>query len=252
MSQPYQISKQTVKDLETALNAKQDLLTAGTGIVIENNVISSTSVVEDASETQKGIIRLATSQEAAQGTDTSLAMSPFSVKTIVSESVGKSVQLGFNGTLTGDTLTFVPDQDTYDIKQGYDYEIDLLFPAAGTLPDSTKLVIKNGEETIQILNVKHADANSSVTYGDMKQICRYDNDIGWRWVFNARFSVTDTGIKVFVIPSTVVSLEIDDSAYEKIANKVTTLSSASTDTQYPSAKCVYDMIGNVETALSEV
>ena len=33
---------------------------------------------------------------------------------------------------------------------------------------------------------------------------------------------------------------------------VTTLSSASTDSQYPSAKCVYDIIGNVETLLSEV
>ena len=36
------------------------------------------------------------------------------------------------------------------------------------------------------------------------------------------------------------------------ANLVTTLSSSSTDSQYPSAKCVYDIIGNVETLLSEV
>ena len=33
---------------------------------------------------------------------------------------------------------------------------------------------------------------------------------------------------------------------------VTSLSSASTNTQYPSAKCVYDIIGDVETLLSEV
>lgn len=37
---------------------------------------------------------------------------------------------------------------------------------------------------------------------------------------------------------------------EKISNKVTSLSASSTDTQYPSAKCVYDMIGNVETLLA--
>ncbi len=36
------------------------------------------------------------------------------------------------------------------------------------------------------------------------------------------------------------------------ANLVTTLSSSSTDSQYPSAKCVYDIIGDVETLLSEV
>ena len=33
---------------------------------------------------------------------------------------------------------------------------------------------------------------------------------------------------------------------------VTTISADSTDTQVPSAKCVYDLIGNVETLLSEV
>lgn len=39
---------------------------------------------------------------------------------------------------------------------------------------------------------------------------------------------------------------------ETPTNKVTSLSSSSTDTQYPSAKCVYDLIGDIETLLSEV
>ena len=39
---------------------------------------------------------------------------------------------------------------------------------------------------------------------------------------------------------------------ENSSNKVTSLSASSTDTQYPSAKCVYDMIGDVETLLSQV
>lgn len=45
---------------------------------------------------------------------------------------------------------------------------------------------------------------------------------------------------------------IDESAvtYEQTTNKVTSLSSNSTDTQYPSAKCVYDLIGDVETLLA--
>lgn len=37
---------------------------------------------------------------------------------------------------------------------------------------------------------------------------------------------------------------------EDLTNKVTGLSSLSTDTQYPSAKCVWDMIGDVESALA--
>ena len=39
---------------------------------------------------------------------------------------------------------------------------------------------------------------------------------------------------------------------EDTANKVTSLSSSSTDTEYPSAKAVYDVVGNVESALSSI
>lgn len=42
----------------------------------------------------------------------------------------------------------------------------------------------------------------------------------------------------------------DLNSTEKISNKVTTLSSSSTDTQYPSAKCVYDLIGNIITIIN--
>jgi len=37
---------------------------------------------------------------------------------------------------------------------------------------------------------------------------------------------------------------------EDKSNKVTSISSSSTDTQYPSAKCVYDLIGNINTILA--
>ena len=39
---------------------------------------------------------------------------------------------------------------------------------------------------------------------------------------------------------------------EDITNKVTTLDSTSIDTQYPSAKCVYDLVGNVESLLASL
>ena len=37
---------------------------------------------------------------------------------------------------------------------------------------------------------------------------------------------------------------------EATSNKVTSLSSNSTDTQYPSAKCVYDLLGDVESLIN--
>ena len=42
------------------------------------------------------------------------------------------------------------------------------------------------------------------------------------------------------------------SGKEDTTNKVTSLSSSSTDTEYPSAKCVYDLVGDIETILASI
>ena len=42
------------------------------------------------------------------------------------------------------------------------------------------------------------------------------------------------------------------SGYQTTSNLVTSISSQSTDIQYPSAKCVYDIIGNIESLLAQV
>lgn len=44
----------------------------------------------------------------------------------------------------------------------------------------------------------------------------------------------------------------DLSGKESTSNKVTSISSLSTDTQYPSAKCVYDLIGDIESILESL
>ena len=51
---------------------------------------------------------------------------------------------------------------------------------------------------------------------------------------------------------TVITSHQDISGKEDASNKVTSLSNSSTDTQYPSAKCVYNIVGNIETLLSEI
>lgn len=48
------------------------------------------------------------------------------------------------------------------------------------------------------------------------------------------------------------NVRIDGNYVETQNNKVTSLSSLSTDTEYPSAKCVYDLIGDVETLLASI
>lgn len=51
-------------------------------------------------------------------------------------------------------------------------------------------------------------------------------------------------------PDTLYAIDETPGAFEETANKVTSLSSSSTNTQYPSAKCVYDLVGDIETLLN--
>ena len=39
---------------------------------------------------------------------------------------------------------------------------------------------------------------------------------------------------------------------EIVSNKVSSISAASTNAQYPSAKCVYDIVGNIESTLDAI
>jgi len=71
-------------------------------------------------------------------------------------------------------------------------------------------------------------------------------------------SVTYKDIDLLSQKSSVAGTEkipVSDTQYvtlEQIAlsKVVTSVSSSSTDTQYPSAKCVYDLVGNIETLLA--
>ena len=49
-----------------------------------------------------------------------------------------------------------------------------------------------------------------------------------------------------------IQLGADISGFEDSNNKVITIDENSTDTQYPSAKCVYDLIGDVEDILADI
>jgi hypothetical protein len=63
------------------------------------------------------------------------------------------------------------------------------------------------------------------------------------------YTKPSTGIPAFDIESGVIP---DISGKENISNKVASISSSSTDTQYPSAKCVYDLVGDIETILTSI
>jgi len=81
---------------------------------------------------------------------------------------------------------------------------------------------------------------------------------GWGFTKNAG---TITGITMngaskgtsgVVDLGTVITSHQDISGKEDSSNKVTSLSASSTDTQYPSAKAVYDLVGDIETILASI
>lgn len=54
------------------------------------------------------------------------------------------------------------------------------------------------------------------------------------------------------VDADVSALNTELSNKQSTSNLVTSLSSSSTDVQYPSAKCVYDLVGDVETLLAVI
>lgn len=226
-------------DVKKAIQSANDAKLWAVGTITEKPEGSSkywaeqaqqTSQVYDASETVKGIVRLATSKEAKAGLNDTTAITPLKLKQNIVDNVGRINQLGFNGVLQSGVITFTPDQGTYELKVGYEYEIDLLFSAVGIIPDNTQLKIVNGTNTINIVNVLDSDYSKPTTYKAMKQVCRYDTEIGWRWIFNVRYSVASDGSKVFVMPATSINLS------SSIAQDLT---KPSADT-VPSTKAVSD------------
>ena len=76
----------------------------------------------------------------------------------------------------------------------------------------------------------------------------YYDGTNWKLQINTQKTVTFASIAGQPTDNSNLSTALG--AKEDSVNKVTSLSSNSTDTQYPSAKCVYDMIGNVESVLT--
>lgn len=246
---------ENMADVKNAVQSANDAKLWAVGTITEQPEGSSkywaeqaqqAAQVYDASETVKGIIRLATSEEAKAGLDDKTAITPLKLKQNIVDNVGRVNQLGFNGVLQSGVITFTPDQGTYELKAGYEYEIDLLFSAVGVISDDTQLKIVNGTDTINIVNVLDSDYSKPTTYKAMKQVCRYDTEIGWRWIFNVRYSVASDGSKVFVMPSTATNVDTTD-----IYNKIDTKQDISTAINYNNiSNCITEIPQDIKLELN--
>lgn len=69
-------------------------------------------------------------------------------------------------------------------------------------------------------------------------------------VDNLETTINNINISISNLETLINTIEASLSNYELLSNKVTSISSTSTDSEYPSAKCVYDLVGNVEDILT--
>lgn len=136
---------------------------------------------------------------------------------------------------------FVPQTRTVNGK-ALSNNITLAASDVGALPDSTVIpTVYNGTLTIQKngANVQTFTANQSTNVTANIAVPTDTNDL------------TNGAGYITGITSSDVTTALGFTP-ENVANKVTSISSSSTDTEYPSAKCVYDIIGDIESLLSEV
>lgn len=92
--------------------------------------------------------------------------------------------------------------------------------------------------------------NSILTIGDIYDYLRL-NTYNLAVISNQRGNEFTVGYDTLTYKKSDTTI-VDLLSMQTTANLVTSLSSSSTDAQYPSAKCVYDLIGDIETLLSNI
>ena len=93
-----------------------------------------------------------------------------------------------------------------------------------------------------IVNSKDSTATDEHLYLATKEIGAYPVDEDTLTVANDKLAIKGNGVTWAKLATTVQDI-IDEK--EVASNKVTSVSASSTNTQYPSAKCIYDLIGDI-------
>lgn len=121
--------------------------------------------------------------------------------------IGEQLILGANGTLEGGNYNFVVEDAEEFIsykKNGTKFLVDLLLPLSGDLIGSNKMSITFGDTTYWVFNVlqgktEHASIN------DLRQVQRYTNDLGYRWVCEMTYFENADLAGFAIIPTVSVS-----------------------------------------------
>lgn len=122
--------------------------------------------------------------------------------------------------------------------------------------------LSGGVKTIKINNVDYT--GTSVDLGSYPTLTQFNNLSGATrsHITNTALHTStnqkirwDASVSAVTLNSssmTVASGKVDLDGIQMVDNLVTAVTSTSTHTQYPSAKCVYDILGDIDTALTQI
>lgn len=189
-------------------------------------VFNDQSLPPDASELVAGIIKIATKEQAQEGTDNSTAMTPLKVATVlaqkvselkkytddtVNDNVGNGLVFGGDGYYLAESnaIVFYPKNmpSDFQFKNNYDYEVDLWIDNKSEKLDNTIMYISINNEIVPIYTIQNT--NSTATYGIMKQVMDTKYQFGKRWVFRARYKELSNGNKGLVMISSIANVTYD-------------------------------------------
>lgn len=157
------------------------------------------------------------------------------IKTINNQSVLGSGNIDIQGGGSSDysTLTNKPQINNVTLNGNKS-----LSDLGINIPTKTSDLTNDGDGTNPFLTQHQSLENYSTTTQMNTAISTATNDMATQtWVEGKGYLTEHQSLSAY---RTSANQDIIDNTKENTSNKVTSLSSSSTDTQYPSAKCVYD------------
>lgn len=141
----------------------------------------------------------------------------------------------------------------FKVGDGVQQYADLPYAMTKTyIKDTTSQEYADGKQTdLSVIKLSSYEEYAQILEGDVPANALYIMPAEYENAFGQQIKNvapgTDLSDAVTVGQVNAVSSQL--SGKEDMSNKVTMLLSTSTDDQYPTAKCMYDIIGNIEAAL---
>jgi hypothetical protein len=226
----YDSTHAAVSDTEKATwNAKADVADIPT-VPVKGVAKNGTAITPDAS----GVVNITVPTTAAD-------VSALSDTTLY----GSSLSLSINTTTFVVTAT-LKDQNgnTLGTAQTIDLPLESVV-VNGSYNNTTKkvvLTLQSGStvefSVADLVDGLESSAHAASTYQTIAGMSAYETSAHAASTYQTKADMNN------------YATQADISNMQTTTNKVTSLSASSTDTQYPSAKCVYDLIGDVEAILA--